>query len=157
MAAAGLSATFLSLPSGLLAIVCLVFDFPPATAIAAVVFPRVFSHGYTQLRQSLEMPHVVMARAFGVKRFPTFWFHVAPAAIPAMIALAGVTVPLAFGAAIPVEALSDSPGVGQLAWRAALGRDVPLLVSITMLLTAVTAFANLASDIASDAVNRRSA
>ena len=53
-----------------------------------------------------------------------------------------------FGASIPVEALADSPGMGQLAWRAALGRDIPLLVSITLLLTAVTTAANLLSDIA---------
>jgi peptide/nickel transport system permease protein len=65
-----------------------------------------------------------------------------------MLALGGVSVALAFGASIPVEALADSPGVGQLAWRAALGRDIPLLVSITLLLTAVTTAANLLSDIA---------
>jgi len=65
-----------------------------------------------------------------------------------MVALGGVSVALAFGASIPVEALADSPGVGQLAWRAALGRDIPLLVSVTLLLTAVTTAANLLSDIA---------
>ena len=47
---------------------------------------------------------------------------------PQLLALAGVTVSLAFGAAIPVEAIADSPGVGQLAWQAALGRDLPVLV-----------------------------
>ena len=158
IAAAGLSTAFLSIPSGLLAITCLVFGMPPAIAIAAVVFPRVFTHGYTQLCAGLDMPHVVMARALGVKGARTFWFYVAPGALPALITLAGVTVPLAIGATIPVEALSDSPGVGQLAWRAALGRDVPLVVGITMILAAVTALANLASDIASKAsLSRRSA
>ena len=157
IAAAGISNTFLSIPSGLLAITCLVFDLPPAFAIAAVVFPRVFSHGYTQLCNSLDLPHVLMARALGMKRITTFWFHVAPASIPAMIGLAGVTVPLAVGASIPVEALSDSPGVGQLAWRAALGRDVPLVVGITMILAAITVSANLTSDLVTKAATRRPA
>jgi peptide/nickel transport system permease protein len=57
-------------------------------------------------------------------------------------------VTLAFGASIPIEALSDSPGMGQLAWRAALGRDVPVLVTVTLLLTAVTVFSNVIADIA---------
>jgi len=35
--------------------------------------------------------------------------------------MAGVTVSLAFSAAIPIEAVCDIPGVGQLAWQAALG------------------------------------
>ena len=65
-----------------------------------------------------------------------------------LVALAGVSVTLAFGASIPIEALADSPGIGQLAWRAALGRDLPVLVTVTLLLTVVTVFANIIADIA---------
>jgi peptide/nickel transport system permease protein len=65
-----------------------------------------------------------------------------------LVALAGVSVTLAFGASIPIEALSDSPGIGQLAWRAALGRDLPVLVTVTLLLTVVTVVANIIADIA---------
>lgn len=142
------SATFLSAPSAVLGVVCLLLDLPPAAAIAAVVFPRVYPHAYAQLRASLETPHVIMARARGLSPQRIFCRHVMPGALLPMLALAGVSVALAFGASIPVEALTDSPGVGQLAWRAALGRDVPLLVSITLLLTAVTTAGNLLSDIA---------
>jgi peptide/nickel transport system permease protein len=65
-----------------------------------------------------------------------------------LVALAGVSVTLAFGASIPIEALADSPGIGQLAWRAALGRDLPVLVTVTLMLTVVTVFANIIADIA---------
>jgi len=34
-----------------------------------------------------------------------------------MIALAGITVSIALGASIPVEALCGLPGIGQLAWQ----------------------------------------
>src|SRR5437899_7909220 len=30
---------------------------------------------------------------------------------------------MAFGAAIPIEVICDSPGIGKLAWQAALGRE----------------------------------
>ena len=53
---------------------------------------------------------------------------------------------MAFTAAIPMEALCDMPGIGQLAWKAALGRDVALLVNLTMIVTLVTLVANSASD-----------
>ena len=39
---------------------------------------------------------------------------------------------------ILVEVLCDEPGLGQLAWRAVAGRDLPLLTTLTLLFTAVT-------------------
>jgi peptide/nickel transport system permease protein len=142
------SGSLLSMPSAVLAMVCLLLGLPPAIAIGAVVFPRVFPHAYEQLRGVLAAPHVLMARASGISGARLLFFYVGPSALMPLVALAGVSVTLAFGASIPIEALSDSPGIGQLAWRAALGRDVPVLVMVTLLLTAVTVFANVMADIA---------
>jgi ABC-type dipeptide/oligopeptide/nickel transport system permease component len=63
-----------------------------------------------------------------------------------VLALGAVSVSMALGAAIPVEALCDSPGVGQLVWKAALARDLPVLVNVTILIATVTAVANLLAD-----------
>jgi ABC-type dipeptide/oligopeptide/nickel transport system permease component len=38
-------------------------------------------------------------------------------------------------------------GIGQLAWQAALARDLPLLVDITILVTLVTLLANSGADV----------
>ena len=75
-------------------------------------------------------------------------WHVLPPAAPQLLALAGVTISVAFGACIPIEVICDSPGVGQLAWHAAMARDLVLLVDITMLVTVVTIFGNSLSDLA---------
>jgi ABC-type dipeptide/oligopeptide/nickel transport system permease component len=45
---------------------------------------------------------------------------------PQGLALAGVSATIALSAAIPVEVICDSPGIGQLAWQAATARDLPL-------------------------------
>ena len=50
--------------------------------------------------------------------------------------------------AIPIKALCDLPGLGPLAWKAALGRDLPVLVSLTILIAAITQITNAASDLA---------
>jgi peptide/nickel transport system permease protein len=147
LAAMALSGTLLSIPAAVLATICLLLRLSPAIAIAAVVFPRIFPHAYEQLRASLAAPHVVMARARGVAATRLFLFHMVPPALMPLIALAGVSFPLAFGASIPVEALADAPGIGQLAWRAALGRDLPVLVAVTLLLTVITVVANLVADL----------
>ena len=45
--------------------------------------------------------------------------------------------------AAPQERTSrDMPGIGQLAWKAALARDLELLVMLTMIVTTVTLLAN---------------
>ena len=72
--------------------------------------------------------------------------HVLPGCGPQFLALAGASASMAFGAAIPVETLGDLPGLGQLAWKAALARDLPLLVTLTMLITLFTQICNSASD-----------
>ena len=63
------------------------------------------------------------------------------------MALAGITVSIAIGASIPVESLCGLPGIGQLAWQAALSRDLPLLVNLTVVVTLVTLLANSVADV----------
>lgn len=147
LAAMGLNGVLLSVPSAVLATLCLLFRLPPGIAIAGVILPRVYPHAYEQLRLALNIPSVLMARASGLRPLRVALLYVAPATAPALIALCGVSITLAFGASIPIEALSDSPGLGQMAWRAALGRDFPVLVSATMLLTTITVGANTAADL----------
>jgi peptide/nickel transport system permease protein len=120
----------------------------PATVIAAVVFPRVFPYAHAQLRENLAVHHVVMARARGISGVRLFCWQVLPGTLGPLLALAGISVGIAFGASIPIEVIADSPGVGQLAWRAALARDMPLLVTMTLLIAAITVSANAVSDLA---------
>ena len=60
MGATVLTAGALSIPSAVLAVFCLVARFPPWTAVAAIVFPRVFPHVYEQVRSALARPHVFL-------------------------------------------------------------------------------------------------
>ncbi len=74
--------------------------------------------------------------------------HILPLAAPPLLALIGVSFAISFGAAIPIEALSDSPGLGQLAWHAALGRDLPLIVNVTLVVSLIMLAANFFADLA---------
>jgi hypothetical protein len=53
--------------------------------------------------------------------------------------------------------LCDLPGIGHLAWKAALSRDLPLLVNLTMLVALVTLLANTGSDLVSQTLRGRQA
>src|SRR5260370_7342463 len=82
--------------------------------------------------RSYHQPQVLAARARGLRSGAIFGRHVLPVAAPPLLALFGVSFAIAFGAAIPIEALRDSPGLGQLAWQAALSRALPLIVNVTL-------------------------
>jgi len=50
--------------------------------------------------------------------------------------------------AIPMEALCDSPGLAQLAWKAAVARDLPVLMPLIAGITLVIRAANAATEVA---------
>lgn len=137
-----------SIPSAVVALLFLWWGANGRWAIALVVFPHVYRYARNLLASSYESQHVVTALAKGLGRMRILLAHVFVPVLPQMAALAGVSVTLAFAASIPIEAICDTPGIGQLAWKAALSRDLPLLVSITMLVGTLTLTVNGLSDLA---------
>jgi peptide/nickel transport system permease protein len=125
-----------------------------AVAIALVVLPRLFRLTRGILAEALCSPHVTCAIARGVSESRLIVWHVlAPSAGP-LLALAGVSTTLAFGAAIPIEVVCDSPGLGQLAWQAALQRDFPLLVNLGLMVCLLVAGSNALSLAAAGLIGR---
>ncbi|MGB8011914.1 MAG: ABC transporter permease [Terriglobales bacterium] len=142
-----LSGAFLCIPAAVLALLSVIFNAPGYLAIALIVFPKIYRYSRNLLAKAYALPHITAARARGLGELRILARHVLPVAGPQMIALAGVTVSIAVGASIPVESLCGLPGIGQLAWQAALSRDLPLLVNLTVLVTLVTLLANSAADV----------
>jgi len=151
------SGFFLCLPSAAVALLFLYFRGPAPVAVTLVLFPRIFRYARNILSETFDRPHVLTARAKGLGDARIFVWHVLPEAAPQLLALLGVSLNLAFAAAIPIEVICDSPGVGQLAWQAALGRDLPLLVNLTVLIALITITANSLTDLASRSLVRQPA
>ena len=142
-----ISGTFLCVPAAVLALLSVLWNVPGALAIGLIVFPRVYRYARNLLSKGYSLPHIITARAKGLSEMRILFWHVIPTAAPQLLAVAGVSVSIAVGAAIPVEALCGLPGVGQLAWQAALARDLPLLTNLTILVTLVTLLANSGADV----------
>ena len=143
-----LSGLCLAAPAAVVALIFLWMGAPGRWAIALVVFPHVYRYAKNLLVAAVQSPHVVAAQAKGLSSWRVLWAHVFTPAAPQLAALGGISVSLAFGASIPIEVICDTPGVGQLAWRAALDRDLPLLVTITVLVALMTMLVNSVADLA---------
>jgi peptide/nickel transport system permease protein len=142
-----LVSVLLCIPAAVLALLFVIAQEPGRLVIGLIVFPNIFHYARNLLAQSASLPHVLTARAKGVGGFRVLLWHILPVAGPQLLALAGVSVNIAFAAAIPVEVLCDLPGIGQLAWKAAMGRDLVLLVNLSMIVTLITLLANSAAEL----------
>src|ERR1700722_13032170 len=142
-----ISGIFLCLPAAVLALLSVLWNVPGALAVGLIVFPRIYRYARNLLAKAYSLPHIITARAKGVSELRILFWHVVPVTGAQLLAVAGISVSVAVGAAIPVEALCGLPGVGQLAWQAALARDLPLLMNLTILVTLVTLLANSGADV----------
>src|SRR5215813_12372725 len=145
------SGFLIALPTAVVAIVAVYFRAPVFAAISVVTFPKLFRYLRNLFADAFEQPYILAARARGIGNVRIIFRHVLPLSAPAIFALLGISLSLAFGAAIPIEALCDSPGIGQLAWQAALNRDLPLITSLTLLVTLITVAANSLANVKKEA------
>jgi peptide/nickel transport system permease protein len=148
------SGFLLSLPAAVIALLFVYFRAPVFLAIAVVMFPKLFRFIHNLLLHASDQPHVLAATARGIGKSQIFLRHILAPATGALVALLGTSTSMAFGTAVPVEALCDSAGIGQLAWYAAINRDLPLIMNLTLIVTLITVASNSLADYASKLISR---
>jgi peptide/nickel transport system permease protein len=142
-----LCGVLLCTPAAVWALLFVLARAPERLILALIVLPKIYSYSRNLLARSAAEPHVLTAHAKGLSNSRVLAWHIVPTAAPQLLALLGISVSIAFAAAVPVEALCDLPGIGQLAWKAALGRDLYLLTTLSVLVTAITLLANSACEL----------
>jgi peptide/nickel transport system permease protein len=148
---AALSGIAACLPAAGIALVLFRLGGSVTWMIPLILFPRLYQYAGNLLRHGYNLPHVLMARAKGLGTVRIFFRHVMPPAGGQLLALAAVSINMAFGAAVAVEAICDLPGLGQLAWKAAMSRDLPVLVILTAMVAVLTQFSRSLADAVSPA------
>ena len=141
------SSVALSIPAAVAALLCLWFDTSAVFAVALAVAPQAFQYMADVFRSSFASDHVLAARARGVGPLRILFVHVITPVLGEVAAVCGIAVSIAFGATIPIEAVCSRPGLGQLVWQAAMSRDLPVLVNLTVLIAIVTIGANTLADV----------
>src|SRR5260370_921807 len=125
------SGTFLCIPAAVLALLSVLWNWPGSLAIALIVFPRTYRYTRNLLLKAYSRPHIITARAKGLAEARILFWHVVPAVTAQYLALAGSSVSMAVGAAIPVGAFCGLAGIGLLAWQTGLACRLSLLGDIT--------------------------
>ena len=106
----------------------------PILTLALLVAVREFKLLYSLLAAGWRAPHLFYARAQGYSPSHSLRVHVFSMLRPELLNLLGMSAVVALSALVPVEVVFDVPGLGQLAWSAAMNRDLPVLVAMTALM-----------------------
>jgi peptide/nickel transport system permease protein len=118
-----------------MATICLLADHGgPVLVMAMLLAPRDFKFLHRMLRKAWLDPHVLHARAQGISTHRLFSAHILPAIAPQLAALVPLSIVTALSALVPVEVIFNLQGIGQLAWNAALNRDLPVLLAATLVM-----------------------
>jgi len=118
----------------------------PVLVMALLLAARDFKFLQRTLRKAWLAPHVLQARAQGVVTWRILLAHLLPGIAPQLSALATLSIVTALSAVVPVEVIFNVPGLGQLAWSAAMNRDLPVLLAITMIMALAVTLAGMAPE-----------
>lgn len=132
---AGPTAVVLAIPLGAMATTCLLTNIGgPILVLTSLIGVRDFKFVYRLLRQTWKSPHLLHARAQGIASHRITWIHLLPTLGTELFALSAMSFVIALSAIVPVEVVFNVPGLGQLAWSAAMNRDLPVLLAVTLLM-----------------------
>ena len=129
------AALLLAIPTAAMATLCLLANKGgPVQVMALLIAARDFKFLHRMFRKAWLEPHMLQARAQGIATSRLLVAHVLPSLAGQLAALASLSVVTALSALVPVEVIFNVPGLGQLAWNAALNRDLPVLLAITLIM-----------------------
>jgi len=118
----------------------------PVLVLSLLISAREFKFLRATLDRGWRTPHLLQGRVQGLTWGSLVKIHILPTVAPQLWSLLTLSVVTALGAMIPVEVIFNVPGVGQLAWSAVMNRDLPVLVSVSLLMACVVGLAAMLSN-----------
>lgn len=119
----------------------------PAIALGAATIAEATRQLRAALVDVLDMDYIRTATAMGLPARAVVYKHALKNSAAPLVTVLGLQVSLLLGGALIVETVFAIPGMGQLAIRAVLDRDLPVIQGIVVVSTLVVLAANLIVDL----------
>ena len=129
--------------------------FLPLCALIATTLPSVVRHVRASVIEAAEAPAVQAARGYGIARSRITSHYVLPLAANPLVSLAGLSIATLLSTSLLIEVVMSWPGLGPLLVEALLAKDVHVVLSASMLASALLVIGNLAADLTLYAVDPR--
>lgn len=118
----------------------------PAVALSTAIGAGLMRLMRSGMLDTREEPFVRMALAKGLSNTVVTWRHQFRAAVMPVLTYAGMYFGTLLGGSVVIEVVFAWPGMGRLAYDAALGRDFPLLQAIILVLGGIIIAVNMLVD-----------
>ena len=125
----------------------------PATSAALISMAVILRLARSGLLDILGQDYIRAARARGLSQRRVIYRHAVRSIVPSMVNISGLQVGFIFGSALFAEVIFQWPGVGLLMYNSILGRDVPVIQAVLLVIALVFIIVNLISDITIAALN----
>lgn len=119
----------------------------PVVTLAIVTIAVYSRYVRSSMVDNLNENYVRTARSKGLPEWRVVLVHTLRNGLFPVIGLLGMYLPALFSGALVVESLFNFPGMGQLFWQAALKRDFPILLGVTVIITIATVAGSLVADL----------
>jgi peptide/nickel transport system permease protein len=119
----------------------------PAFVLGAATMALFARYTRSSVMAVLRDDYVRTARAKGLAESAVVYRHALRNALLTIVTVVGVQLPRLVGGAAVTETVFAWPGMGSLAVRAAFERDYPMIMGITLVISAVVALTSLLVDL----------
>jgi peptide/nickel transport system permease protein len=119
----------------------------PVVTLAIVTVATYSRYVRSSMVDNLNENYVRTARSKGLPEWRVVLVHTLRNGLFPIIGLLGMYLPALFSGALVVESLFNYPGMGQLFWQAALKRDYPILLGVTLIISIATVLGSLVADL----------
>ena len=119
----------------------------PVVTLAIVTVATYSRYVRSSMVDNLNENYVRTARSKGLPEWRVVLVHTLRNGLFPIIGLLGMYLPALFSGALVVESLFNYPGMGQLFWQAALKRDYPILLGVTLIISIATVAGSLIADL----------
>jgi peptide/nickel transport system permease protein len=119
----------------------------PATVLSFVFLPNLVRFTRSSMITVLGADYVRTARAKGLRPVAVFYKHAFRNAVIPVLSLVGLLAATLFGGSAIVESVFAWPGIGRLTVQAATNRDYPMIMGVTLVVSAIVITVNILTDL----------
>jgi peptide/nickel transport system permease protein len=120
----------------------------PACILSVSHLAVFFTYIRSSLQESMREDYILTARAKGLDDKKIILRHALRNSLLPFITQVGLTIPMLIGGSVVVESIFAWPGIGKLAYDAALRADYMLLMGLTLFTSLLVISGNLLADVA---------
>lgn len=127
----------------------------PVLILTTTVLPNIVRFTRSSMLEVISQNYIRTARAKGAKESVVLYGHALRNALIPIITIIGMLIPRLLSGAVITEAIFGWTGIGTLILEAARGRDYPLVMGVTVVITVIVIVSNLLVDLLYSRVDPR--